>query len=129
MVDLAPVAWPVTGCRESSSSSADLLRRSPEARAVAPYAVQDDRLLAGERALRFGGAGPLGQTHAPSPQRRPRGQARPESLLSRPQLENGAPRALIIRQPSPSGLTRHHRAAVRLRYASAPYGCLINPRF
>src|SRR5512132_3579144 len=34
--------------------------------------MQDDRQLAGDRDLRFGGAGPLGQTHAPSLQRRPR---------------------------------------------------------
>jgi hypothetical protein len=40
-----------------TSSSADLLRRPAEARAVAPQAMQDDRQLAGERDLRFGGAG------------------------------------------------------------------------
>jgi hypothetical protein len=36
-----------------SSSSADLLRRPAEARAVAPQAMQDDRQLAGERELRM----------------------------------------------------------------------------
>ena len=55
-----------------SSSSADLLRRPAEARAVAPQAMQDDRQLAGERDLRFGGAASLGHTHASSLQRRPR---------------------------------------------------------
>src|SRR5512132_30069 len=54
-----------TGGSRFSSSSADLLRRPPEACAVAPQAMQDDCQLAGERDLRFGGAGPLGQTHAP----------------------------------------------------------------
>src|SRR5512133_4077274 len=47
---IVPTETPsATGGSRFSSSSADLLRRPPEARAVAPQAMQDDRQLAGER--------------------------------------------------------------------------------